>query len=212
MRSPVALHVRITDAAAALGAVYARVEAEITEKSRNPFGGFGTPKGGHPALAAWNAQAAMWILDVHQGLREAEQNLAYGITRRLRPPRGGSERNTVKILGSLPSMAAGADYTVVKELARRLEAWEFRGRLILGLVEPFARLPRLPGQPAPACPYCRTADSLRYRPVTGQVRCIRPGCTDSKGGRPDGLLTTGKLSGEPQLEWADGETGVAGAA
>jgi hypothetical protein len=204
--------VRMSDATAALAGVYVRVEAEITEKRRNPFGGFGTPKGGHPALASWNPQAAMWVLDVHAGLREAEQNLAYGITRRLRDQRGGSERNTVKILDGLPSLAAGADYTVVRELARRLESWEFRGRLLLGEIEPFARLPRLPGQPAPACPYCRQIDSLRYRPVTGQVRCIRPGCTDSNGERPDGLLTTGQFSGEPQLEWKDGETGVAGAA
>ena len=211
MRNPVALHVRITDAAAALDAIIQRAEDEIPEKKRNPHGGFGSGKGGHGPLAAWNSQAALWILEVHQGLRETEQNLAYGITGRLRDQRGGSDRNTRKILSSLPSLAAGADYAVAMDLARKLERWAFRGRLILGEIEPLARLPRLPGQPDPACPFCKSIGTLRVRHATGVVVCLKPSCRDSDGNRPQGRIEIGAYSGEAGLAWSDGTSGVAAA-
>jgi hypothetical protein len=202
----------MSDATAGLGEVYEKVEAEITEKRRNPHGGFGSGKGGHYPLAAWNNQAAMWVLDVHAGLREAEQDLAYGITRRVRPPRGGSERNTEKILAGLPSLSAGADYVVVRALAKRLENWSFRGQLILGLVDPYSRLPRLPGQGDPQCPFCSSPGTLRVAHATGIVVCLRPGCADSNGNRTRGRIEPGRFSGEQSIVWSDGQTGVARAA
>src|SRR5271166_6065649 len=112
MRSPVALHVRVTDNVAALEGLLERLEEELPEKKKNPFGGHGSGKGGHPPLTSWNTQVAMLTLDIHAGVRELEANLRYAISGRLRS-RGGSDGNTVRSLRSLPALCAGSDYTAV---------------------------------------------------------------------------------------------------
>jgi hypothetical protein len=211
MRSPVALHVRITEDVAVLTGLLDRLEAELPEKKRNPHGGHGAGKGGHHPLAAWNSQIAMLVMDIHGGAREIELDLRYSVTGALRF-RGGSDRNTQKSLSNLVPLCAGCDYAAVQLVAKRLEAWIWRARMVLGDAEPFSRLPRLPGQSDPRCPFCKTAGSLRVKHATGVVICLRPGCCDSDGNRTTGRVEVGPYSGQPLIAWASGETGVAGAA
>jgi hypothetical protein len=209
MQSPAAsssVFVRIADATSTLIELLDRLEAEIAEKRRNPHGGYGSGSGGHPPLA-WNAGVAMLLMEIHSGCRELEQDLKYQVSGRIRT-RGGSDGNTVKALEGLPGLVAGVDHAGAVLVARRLESWAFRARLVLGDSEPFARFPRLPGQKAPACPFCHTPDSLRYRPFSGQVRCLRPTCRDSQGNRPEGRIDVGDFSGDPLIAWASGEIGV----
>lgn len=208
MRSPGALHVRVTDNVDALTGLLARLEEEIPEKRRNPHGGNGSGKGGLPPLTSWNTQAAMLVLDIHAGVRELETDLRYAITGVVRT-RGGSDNNTARSLHNLIGLCAGSDYSAVQIACKKMESWIWRARLILGDAEPFSRLPRLPGQPEPACPFCRTAGSLRVRHATGMVICLRPTCKDTEGNRPQGHIEVGSYSGEPLVAWASGETGIA---
>jgi hypothetical protein len=148
------------------------------------------------------------VLDVHIGARELEFNLRYQVAGTVWV-RGGSEANTERCLQGLPSLAMGAPYDVQVTAARKLESWIYRARLILGETEPLSRLPRLPGEAEPACPYCRSKGTLRVRHASGVVTCLRPTCRDSDDKRPAGRIELGVFSGEPIVAWADGLTGVA---
>lgn len=207
MRATDSVHAALADAAAELLALLPYVEAELTQKKRNPYGGFGSGKGGHGQLAAWNTQAAMLLLDIHTGARELESDLRYQVAGTLWI-RGGSEKNTAHCIKGLPSLAAGVPRDVAVLVIRRLESWIYRAELILGRTEPLSRLPRLPGEPEPACPYCERA-TLRVRHATGVVACIHPACRDGNGRRPAGHIELGAYSGEPMIAWSDGMTGVA---
>lgn len=210
-RSTVALHTRVSDNVTALAGLLERLEEELPEKKKNPYGGAGTGKGGHHPLAAWNAQAAMLLLEVHSGIRDLETNLRYSVTGRVRV-RGGSDRNTETCLRVLPNLCAGCDYAAVQLACKKLESWIWRARLVLGDAEPFSRLPRLPGQGDPRCPFCATPGSLRVRHATGSVVCLKPACKDSNGDRPQGKVEVGQFSLEPIIAWADGTTGVSSGA
>ena len=204
------LHVRVSDAVDTLTDLLPRLEAEVPAKKKNPYGGHGSGQGGHPPLTSWNSQAAMLILDIHAGVRELETNLRYAVTGVVRS-RGGSDGNTARALASLIAMCAAADYAAVVIVCRKLESWAWRARMILGDVEPFARLPRLPGESEPRCPFGDPPHpgTLRVRHATGLVICLHPGCKDSEGNRPQGRIEIGSFSGEPLIAWASGETGVA---
>lgn len=207
MRGTDSVHKAMTDAVTALLVILPYVEAELTEKKRNPYGGFGSGKGGHGQLAAWNAQAAMLLFDIHIGARELECNLRYQVAGTIWV-RGGSERNTARCIRGLPSLAAGAPHDVAVLVIRKLESWTYRGELILGRTEPLSRLPRLPGESEPRCPYCSRPGTLRVRHATGIVSCLHPACRDSEGRKPAGRIELGAYSGEPMIAWADGMTGV----
>jgi hypothetical protein len=202
------MHSRLSDNTAELIALLPRLEEELPEKKRNPYGGFGSGSGGHHPLAAWNVQAAMLILDVHVGARELECNLRYQIAGTIWV-RGGSEGNTERCLKGLPSLAMGVPYDVQVTALRRMESWIYRGRLVLGDAEPVSRLPRLPGESEPRCPYGEHKGTLRVRHTTGVVTCLHPACRDGNGQKPVGRIELGVYSGEPLIAWADGTTGVA---
>ena len=201
MRSPVSLFTRISDDCAELGTLLARLEEEIPEKKRRPYGGFGSGQGGHPPLAAWNAPAAMLVMDVHHGLRDLETDLRYQVSGRVRT-RGGSAGNTARCLERIPQLVSGLDYAAAQVTSKKLASWIYRSRLILGDADPVSRLPRLPGEGEPACPFCRSPGSLRVRHATGVVMCIRPTC------RASGRVAPGGYSSQPLIAWPDGTTGV----
>lgn len=211
MRSPVALHVRVADDVAALTGLLVRLEEELPEKRKNPHGGHGSAKGGHHPLSSWNTQVAMLILDIHAGARDLETDLKYQVTGRIRT-RGGSDGNTAKCLAGLPALCAGLDYAAVHLTCKKLESWIWRSRMVLGDVEPFSRLPRLPGRKDFGCPFCKTSGSLRVHHGKGVVICLKPDCKDSQGNRPRGRVEVGQFSEERLIAWTDGTTGVEGAA
>jgi hypothetical protein len=197
---------RIADATTTLIILMKRLQQELPHKPVHPPSVGGIPQGGHGPLASWNTRAALLFLEVHEGIRELEQNAKYMMSGRIRT-RGGSDGNTSAALEGLPGLLSAAEHDVALMVARKLEAWAFRARLVLGEVEPFSRLPRLPGQGDPPCPWCQR-QTLRYRPYSGIVKCVNPACQDSQGNQPQGTLDIGQYSGEPVLAWADGSTGV----
>lgn len=201
MRASPSIFTRIQDDCTELISLLTRLEDEIPEKRRNPHGGYGSGSGGHHPLAAWNAPAAMLVMDLHAGTRDLELELRYRISGSTRS-RGSSSRNTERSLEVIPSLAAAVDYHTAQQVIARLESWIRRARLILGDAEPFSRLPRLPGQGDPVCPFCNTRGSLRVLHLTGAVRCLRPSC------RASGRIEVGAYSQEPSLMWNDGTTGL----
>jgi hypothetical protein len=207
MQTPVAIHVRISDDVAAMEALLERLEEELPEKKKNPHGGHGSAKGGHPPLTSWNTQVAMLVMDIHAGVRELETDLRYAIAGTVRV-RGGSDGNTTRSLRALPGLCAGSDHAAVQLACKKLEGWIYRAQLILGDVAPFSRLPRLPGQGEPVCPFCNSAGSLRVQHATGKVRCLKPSCRDTEGNKPSGLVEMGQFSAQPLIAWSDGTTGV----
>lgn len=208
MRDSDSVYQQLADHVAELIALIPRLEEEIPEKRRNPYGGFGSGKGGHGQLAAWNTQAAYLLLDVHIGARELELNIRYQVSGSIWI-RGGSTGNTISCLRNLPSLAAGVPHDVAAGAVRKTGSWVFRGQLVLGQVEPLSRLPRLPGEAEPCCPFGNHKGTLRVRHASGVVACIHPACRDANNQRPVGRIELGAYSGEPVIAWADGTTGVA---
>jgi hypothetical protein len=201
------LHTRIVDACADLAELLGRLEREIVYKRKEGFSAGGSPqKGGHRPLAAWNTPVATLIFVVHAGIRELTDDLTYSVAHTIRP-KGGAHKVTLLLLERLPSLAAGADQHLAHRTARQVENWCGQARTVLGEAERWQRLPRQPGEAEPACPWCKN-HTLRYKSFTGVVKCITPGCRDSDGNSPQGLLEVGAVSGEPQLAWADRTTGV----
>lgn len=179
---------------------------DLVHEPRGRATEFVRPTGLAKAWPSWNAQAAYLIFDLRQLARSHEnrlQTLASGVAR----PRGTSDTNTFLALDALPRLAHGVGPDEVYETLNAVSAWLRRARETLGEVEPLVRLPRLPGQPEPRCPWCERM-TLRQQPHAGIVRCVNPGCRDSDGRRPLGRVEVGRLSLEPMLVWGTGEVGL----
>lgn len=159
---------------------------------------------------AWHAEAAYLVLDLGRLARELERQLRDRVTG-TSLNRGSSNANTFLALGAVLELAHAVDEEVVVDTEYRLARWLHRGRTCLGEVEPLSRLPRLPGQSEPRCPWCGFT-TLRYQPYAGIVRCVNPNCLDDDERRPVGDVTLGPYSGEPILAWRDGSTGLGAAA
>lgn len=158
------------------------------------------------AWPSWNTQAAYLIFDLRQLTRSHENRLlalGAGTTRE----RGSSDRNTFLSLDALPKLAYAAGDDEVHETLTAFSSWLRRAREALGEVEPYSRLPRLPGAPEPRCPWCQRM-TLRQQPHAGLVRCVNPACVDTDGRRPLARVEVGRLSLEPILVWGTGEVGL----
>lgn len=202
---PPALHARVTTAADDLSALLARLEAELPEKYRKPYGAGAMPRGGDGPLASWNSSVAYLVMEIHSGLREIETNLRYMVAGVLRN-HGGGDGVTRAILDRVADLTAGASTASATAVAVQLEKWCYRARLALGESEPLARMPRLPGAPEPPCPYCGRT-SIRYQPSSGVLTCVNPGCRDRDGKRTRGRVEVGRYTGEPRVAWQDGSSG-----
>lgn len=158
------------------------------------------------AWPAWNTQAAYLVFDLHRLTRDHEDRLRERVTG-TKSRRGSSDRNTFLSIDALPNLALAAGQDEVHETLMVFSAWLRRARETLGEVEPLSRLPRLPGQSEPRCPWCQRM-TLRHQPYAGIVRCINPACLDTDGRRPFGRIELGRLSCEPLLVWSTGEAGL----
>lgn len=158
------------------------------------------------AWPSWNTQAAYLVFELHRLVRDQERRLRALVSGTL-ATRGGSDRNTFLALDALPNLACGAGPDEEHETLTALGTWLRRAREALGEIEPLSRLPRLPGQSEPRCPWCQRM-TLRHQPYAGIVRCVNPGCRDGDGRRPVGRVEIGRLSCEPLLLWGTGEVGL----
>jgi hypothetical protein len=158
------------------------------------------------AWPSWNAQAAYLVFDLQKLTRAHENRMLFTAAGTMRA-RGSSNRNTFLSLDALPGLAHAAGPDQVADTLGALSAWLRRAREALGEVEPYSRLPRLPGAPEPRCPWCERM-TLRQQAHAGIVRCINPACRDGDGNRPFARVEVGRLSLEPMLVWTTGEVGL----
>jgi hypothetical protein len=107
--------------------------------------------------------------------------------------------DTIRKLGSTvpPGDLAGA--------RDQVESWVAGAKRIRDIdeVETWQPLPRPPGYPPPACPYCRTL-SLRMAKGREEVRCFFPGCTDIDGHPTRARMEVGLFTDSGHLVFGDG--------
>ena len=198
-----ALRTRLRDSADDALKLNDRLETVIAVKTTVSSTGTFHGKVDH-SQPPWNAAAADAILDLHAWSREAEA------LSRVHPslpprPRGFSSRNTAKALESLLRLAEGLDDMLVRDNASWLARWSRRASGVLGETENARRLPRMVGETARPCPWCRR-DTLRQLALAGLVFCIDPSCRDEEGRRPKAQLEY--FGCEFVLRWMDGVIGT----
>lgn len=204
------LYERLSDAVTELAGLLAELELILPHKPRQagkPSGASGRTGKPGATMTSWHPLAASVILDVHYGARELEQNLKYATAGVLRT-RGGSTQNTTAALMALPSLAAAGGDWPLKDTTRTVERWCWRARVALGELEPWAHVPRQPGQPSAKCPFCGCRSTLRMKAWSGLLRCVNPGCLDAEGQRPVGRVEFGPVHGEPIVVWGDQTMGL----
>lgn len=133
--------------------------------------------------------------------REMEDDLRL----RLKLPRGvrgGSSANTSKALEAVCRLAEGVDDRSVQDCTRDVDRWIRRAQIALGQTEPPRRIPRLPGEKEPACPFCEN-HTLRMFPVAGLIKCVTPKCTDEEGRKPEARMEYSPHVGDFVLVWQD---------
>jgi hypothetical protein len=192
-----------------------QLEALLPEPVQDATTGTGSHHKVTGSPAPWHPEAAAVLMEVHAGARELEDDLrhALGFARRWagrakdpRPgPRGNSDENTLTALIAIPDLAAAAGEPHSGRASKAVARWVTGAREVgdIGLSEPWTPVRRIPGAPAPACPYCATF-ALRQQARRGLVRCMNRDCTDTLGKRPLGRIEIGAVSGQGALVFRDG--------
>lgn len=156
----------------------------------------------------WCAPVANAITDLHALAREMEAwlRLSQGLPKR---ERGGSSENTKKALENVVRLSEAAQDATVRSHTRELNGWGRRASVALGEMEMPKKLPRQPGEPERACPFCKN-HTLRMTPLglrrDEQIRCMNPVCKDDNGRTPTAQVEY--FQGEFILRWMDGVIGL----
>lgn len=108
---------------------------------------------------------------------------------------------------SVKACAPAVDDQVLHDARRLVQRWRDTGLQIrdIDVAERWVPVPRNPGTPPPACPYCRTM-SLRLNRQIGEVRCMFPGCCDSGGNPTRARMQHGTATGQGMLVFGDDMT------
>lgn len=154
----------------------------------------------------WAAPAALALLDLHAWVRRKEAEWKQEASLPVRR-RGGSDANTLAALKSLSGLSTIVSDASVLSSLRELSRWERHARVVLGELELPRRLPRSYGAGEPACPFCHIR-ALRMHPLQGMVRCVNPECRDADGRRPVARMEWSGFTGQLELIWQDGGTGL----
>ena len=123
--------------------------------------------------------------------------------------RGGSSANTKLALESSVRLSEAVSEPSVADALIQLDRWLRRARVILGELEFPQRLPRLPGQAEPVCPFCKHK-TLRMFPLRGFIICINPSpeCRDEKGRKPRATMEYSNFTCQFELVWQDNVVGL----
>jgi hypothetical protein len=180
-----------------------KLECVVAIKTRQPSGVFhGKIDFSQPP---WAASIANCILDLHAMSREMEEWLRVALHLPHRH-RGGSSANTQKALEAVVRLAEGADDYAVTRYTRDLNRWCRRALIALGHTEAPRRIPRLPGEDEPLCPWCKH-HTLRMFPIAGLIKCVTPDCVDEKERKPEARMEYSSHVGDFILVWQDQRSG-----
>lgn len=148
----------------------------------------------------WQTEAADAYWRIWFGARKMADRLCRVAGTHPRQWRSASEAMTMiaKLSGTIP-----ADH--LAEARQEAERWVTSARRIRDIdeVDAWSPLPRPPGYPPPACPYCKTL-SLRMARGREEVRCFFPECRDLDGNPTRARMELGQLSGRGHLVFGDG--------
>jgi hypothetical protein len=201
----IALRSRLKDAIEKALSLNEHLEQVIAIKSKQPSGIFhGKIDHSQPP---WASSIAHCIMDLHAQSREMEEWLRVALKLPQRH-RGGSSANTGKALEAVARLCEGADDHAVTENTKWLDGWIRRAQIALGQKEPPRRIPRLPGQKEPVCPWCSN-HTLRMLPMKGVIKCVTPKCVDSEGRKPEARMEYSAHVGDFVIIWQDGLVGGA---
>lgn len=179
----------------------AKLESVIALKTKQPSGVFhGKIDFSQPP---WASGIANCIFDLHAEAREMEEWLRVA-AKLPQKNRGGSSGNTRKALEAVLRLAEAADDHAVKQHTKWLDGWCRRALIALGHSEAPSRIPRLPGEPEPVCPWCQN-HTLRMFPMAGVIKCISPvsQCADEEGRKPQARMEFSAHVGDFVLVWQD---------
>lgn len=179
------------------------LESVIHVKSRQPGTFHGKVDHSQPP---WAAPIANAVLDLHALSREMEAwlRLSQGLPAR---NRGGSSENTRKALENVIRLSEAAEDGTVRGHTRQLNRWHYGSEVALGKTERPVRLPREKGQEPRTCPWCGL-DTLRMRPLKGEIRCIDVGCRDDDGNRPLGRMAFSVIMADWTVVWQNSWVGL----
>lgn len=190
-----------------------RLEVLVGVKTRQPGAFHGKVDHSQPP---WNAPVAYAITDLHSLARFLEKDIRrkQGLPQRVR---GDSDENTQNALKAVRRLAEGADDGLVGEYIREMSRWLRNARLAalgagddgpdLDRVEAPKRLPRTPGKPEPACPWCHN-HTLRVKILENEIWCISPACPPEIDGvkqrKQKARMDYSKIVGDWVIRWDDG--------
>jgi hypothetical protein len=198
------LRQQLSEVAAACWAAYQQLEAIISFTSPKGDSGF-SGKISH-SQPPWNAAVAFSIMGLHQLARDTEAKFRL-ISSLPSRDRGGSSKNTQLSLEALVKLAEPASDAAVTDSMRDFDRWLRHARITLGELEFPQRLPRLPGQAEPKCPFCEFR-TLRMFPLRGFIVCITPDCKDEQGRKAKAVMEYSSFTCQWELVWQDNIVGV----
>lgn len=175
------------------------LEHILAVKPRQPSGHFhGKVDFSQPP---WHSPAATAVMDFHALARRLEREIRaeHDLPEK---KRGGSDGNTKAAVGALLAQAQRADDWMVRQLTREFQGWSRRALSILGVTEFPRKLPRVPGEPEPECPFCKN-HTLRSLPGSAVIKCVNPHCRDEKGRRAVAHMEYSPVAGGWVMVWQD---------
>lgn len=168
------------------------------------FGPRGATIGRHApeSKEPWAAEAsnAYWLIWFGSRVVADRMRVSVGLRAR-RWPHG---ENGLDAMGAYASVV---DEAVLRDARRTAERWRDTALQIrdIDLADRWVPVPRNPGTPPPACPYCQTM-SLRLNRQIGEVRCVFPDCCDSGGNPTRARMQHGPDAGQGMLVFGDDTT------
>jgi hypothetical protein len=148
----------------------------------------------------WHSEAADAYWRIWFGARKLADRLC--VAGGVRARTWGSASEAMSMIAKLASTVPPDHLAAARQEA---EHWVTAARRIRDIdeVETWTPLPRPPGYPPPACPYCHTL-SLRMARGREEVRCFFPECRDFDGRPTRARMELGRFSSSGHLVFGDG--------
>jgi hypothetical protein len=151
----------------------------------------------------WQSEAADAYWRIWFGARKLAADLQRVAGLPARGWHGSGE--TSAALTMIAKLASSIPEQDLANARQEVEGWVSSARRIRDIdeVETWTPLPRPPGYPPPACPYCKTL-SLRMAKGREEVRCFFPECKDLDGRPTRARMELGQFSDSGHLVFGDG--------
>lgn len=153
----------------------------------------------------WQGEAADAYWRIWFGARKLADRLRRRMGLPVRRWGAGDTGAAFTAIANLAALGSTIPPAEVAEAREEVERWVASAQRIRDIdqVETWVPLPRPPGFPPPACPYCKTL-SLRMAKGREEVRCFFPECKDYDGSPTRARMETGRFTDSGHLVFGDG--------